>query len=176
MIGWFGYTRHVREAGRCLSIWVPRARCEACSVTHALLPAFCSKNRLDVVESLGTAIDAVAEGTSGIRPVAERLDVPYSTARGWVRRFRARASTLAVAFAAVGVELGGPALTPMADPLAWARRAISVSWWAASALGGWVAVGEWRFASSVCGGTLVATNTNSPWFVIGKRRFMPPVP
>jgi hypothetical protein len=28
----------------------------------------------------------------------------------------------------------------------------------------------------VCGGSLLSTNTNSPWLVIGKRRFMPPVP
>ena len=36
--------------------------------------------------------------------------------------------------------------------------------------------GLWRFVSSVSGGRLVATNTNSPCLVVGKRRFMPPVP
>ena len=37
--------------------------------------------------------------------------MPYTTARGWVRRFRARAAELGVAFA---VELGGQAVTPPA--------------------------------------------------------------
>jgi hypothetical protein len=37
-------------------------------------------------------------------------------------------------------------------------------------------LGAWRFASSVTGGTLLAANTISPWLVVGKRRFMPPVP
>ncbi|MGD0883246.1 MAG: hypothetical protein ABSB09_16910 [Acidimicrobiales bacterium] len=176
MTGWSGYFRHVRQAARDLAVWVPRARCGACAATHALLPAFCLKNRLDVVESVGTAIEAVAEGGSGVRPVADRLDVPYPTVRGWVRRFGSRARAHAVAFSAVGVELGGPALTPVPDPIRWAARAIHSSWWAAGAHGEWSSVGPWRFASAVCGGTLLATNTNSPWFVIGRRRFMPPVP
>jgi transposase len=42
----------------------------------------------------------VAGGGCGVRPAAERAGVPYTTARGWVRRFRARAAELGVAFAA----------------------------------------------------------------------------
>jgi hypothetical protein len=28
----------------------------------------------------------------------------------------------------------------------------------------------------VSGGRLIAVNTDSPWLIVGKRRFMPPVP
>jgi hypothetical protein len=28
----------------------------------------------------------------------------------------------------------------------------------------------------VCGGSLLSPNTNSPWLIVGTRRFMPPVP
>src|ERR1700730_8665888 len=41
---------------------------------------------------------------------------------------------------------------------------------------GWLGLGAWRFASSVSGGTLIAANTGSLFLVVGKRRFMPPVP
>ena len=46
----------------------------------------------------------------------------------------------------------------------------------AAGLPGWLAVGVWRFASSVSGGRLIAANTGSPFLVVGTRRFMPPVP
>ena len=36
--------------------------------------------------------------------------------------------------------------------------------------------GRVAFRSAVSGGRLVATNTNSPYLVVGRRRFMPPVP
>jgi len=47
---------------------------------------------------------------------------------------------------------------------------------AAGGLAGWAGLGRWRFASAVCGGTLLAANTNSPWLILGNRRFMPPMP
>lgn len=50
------------------------------------------------------------------------------------------------------------------------------AWHAAMARTGARSVGLWAFASLVTGGKLVSTTTNPPWFVIGSRRFMPPVP
>jgi hypothetical protein len=41
---------------------------------------------------------------------------------------------------------------------------------------GWAASGRWRFASAVSGGAVLAANTVSPFYVLGRRRFMPPVP
>ena len=176
MAFWSGYRRHVREPGGCQKIFVPRLRCGRCGVTHALLPAFVLAWRLDAAEVIGTVVAAVAGGPGGVRPAAERAGVPYTTARGWVRRFTARAPALGVAFAALAAELGGEAVRPPADAGRFALAAIGAAFDAAAGLPGWAGLGAWRFASAVTGGRLIAANTISPWLVVGKRRFMPPVP
>jgi hypothetical protein len=100
--------------------------------------------------------------------------VPHTTARGWVRRFAARAGELAVSFSALAVELGAEAVRPLADLLRSAVAAIGAAFTAAAALPGWAALGRWRFASAVTGGSLLAANASSPFLIIGARRFMPP--
>jgi len=115
MTFWSGYTRSLRAGDRCVSMWVPRARCGACGATHALLPAFVVVGRLDTVETIGAVLDGVVCGPDGVRPVAEHLDVPHTTARGWLRRFGDRAEQLAIAFAALAVDLGGEILRPVHD-------------------------------------------------------------
>jgi hypothetical protein len=176
LVFWSGYRRHVRAAGRCRKIFVPRLRCGRCRVTHALLPAFVLAWRLDVAEAVGAVIGQVAGGVCGVRPAAARAGVPHTTARGWVRRFGARAPELGVAFAALAVELGGQAITPAGQPGGFALAAIAAASGAAAALPGWLAVGLWRFASSVSGGRLIAASKGSPWLIVGSRRFMSPVP
>jgi hypothetical protein len=176
MTFWSGYRRHVREAGRCQKIFVPRLRCGGCGVTHALLPAFVLAWRLDVAETVGMVLMEVAGGGCGVRAAAARAGVPHTTARGWVRRFRARAGELGSGFAALAVELGGQAIRPAADVGRFALGAIGAAFGAAAGLPGWLALGVWRFASSVSGGRLIAANAGSPFLVVGKRRFMPPVP
>jgi hypothetical protein len=176
MSRWSGYRRHVRHGGVCERIFVPRVRCVACGATHAVLPAFVLVGRLDVVESVGEVIAEVGVGRSGVRPPAGRLGVPHTTARGWCRRFAARAARVAVAFAALAVELGGAGVGPSPKVEAWALGAMASAWRAAVRLPGWVVLGPWRFVSAVTGGMLVATNTDSPWLIVGSRRFMPPVP
>jgi Domain of unknown function (DUF6431) len=173
---WSGYWRYVREAGRCRKIFVPRLRCALCRVSHALLPAFVLAGRLDVAEAVGGVIGEVVGGRCGARPAAERAGVPHTTAREWLRRFGVRAAETGVAFAALAVELGGEALAPPADAVRFAVAAIRAAFEAATALPGWLALGLWRFASAVSGGRLLAANTISPFLVVGKRRFMPPVP
>jgi hypothetical protein len=93
-----------------------------------------------------------------------------------VRRFRARARELGVGFAALAVELGGDPVRPAAEASRFALAAIGGAFGAAAGLPGWLAAGLWRFASSVSGGRLIAANAGSPFLVVGKRRFMPPVP
>ena len=117
MVFWSGYSRFVRHEGVAHRIWVPRGFCGPCGGTHALLPAFASRNRLDSIETIGTAVESVVSGVGGVRPAARRLGVPHSTARGWLRSFGHRARALGVSFAALTVELGGAALTPLSDPL-----------------------------------------------------------
>ncbi len=176
LVLWSGYWRHVREAGRCRKIFVPRLRCAPCGVSHALLPAFVLAWRLDVAETVGAVIGQVAGGPCGVRPAAARAGVPYTTARGWVRRFRARARELGAGFAALAVELGADAARPAADAGGLALAAIGAGFGAAAGLPRWLALGVWRFACSVSGGRLVAANATSPYLMVGKRRFMPPVP
>ena len=176
LVFWSGYRRYVREAGRCRKIFVPRLRCAPCGASHALLPAFTLAWRLDTAETVGVVVTQVACGACGVRPAAERAGVPYTTARGWVRRFRARAAELGAAFAALAVELGGEPVTPPAGAGQFALTAIGAAFAAAASLPGWHRLGAWRFASAVTGGRLVAANTISPWYVVGRRRFMPPIP
>jgi hypothetical protein len=175
MMFWSGYSRFVRHEGDAHKIWIPRGLCAPCGASHALLPAFVAQKRLDSIETIGAALESVTSGEKGVRPAADRLGVPPTTARGWLRSFGRRAPSLALSFAALAVELGGEALTPLGDPRRDALAAMTAAWKAVCALPGWLAVGAWRFCSSVCGATLVATNTNSPYLLVGGRRFMPPV-
>ncbi|MGH8302777.1 MAG: DUF6431 domain-containing protein [Steroidobacteraceae bacterium] len=173
---WSGYWRFVREAATCFKVFVARARCRSCGRAHALLPPFCVLNRLDAADVIGAVIEAVAGGRSGVRPAALRADVPHTTARGWVRAFATNARRLRTAFGALAVELGGEAARVGADQRGGALLAVRASWQAAMSLPGWVALGLWCFTSAVCGGSFLAPNTNSPYLVVGSRRFMPPVP
>jgi hypothetical protein len=143
-------------------------------MTHALLPAFVLVRRLDAAEPVGAVIGQVAGGGCGVRRAAAAAGVPYTTARGWVRRFAARAGELAVSFSALAVELGGEAVRPLPDPLRSAVVAIGAAFTAAAGLPGWAALGRWRFACAVTGGSLIAANATSPFLIIGRRRFMPP--
>jgi len=91
---WSGYVRWVRVQGRVWRVWVRRARCAPCRVTHALLPSFVLARRVDAVEVIGAALERAAAGV-GLRPIAAWLGVPHSTVRGWRRRFVRRAGLLA---------------------------------------------------------------------------------
>jgi transposase InsO family protein len=82
---------------------------------------------------------------------------------------------LGVAFAALCAELGGPVLRPVVDPAAGAVTAIGCAFAAACEFPGWAGLGRWRFASAASGGRLLAANMISPYLVVGRRRFLPPV-
>jgi hypothetical protein len=174
VVFWSGYWRHVRWRERERKVFIPRVRCRACGVSHALLPAFVLARRLDAADAAGEVIGQVAAGVCGARRAAAGAGVPHTTARGWVRRFAARAGELAVSFSALAVELGGEAVRPLPDLLRSAVAAIGAAFTAAAALPGWAALGRWRFASAVTGGSLLAANASSPFLIIGARRFMPP--
>jgi transposase-like protein len=174
VVFWSGYWRHVRWQQRERKIFIPRVRCRGCGVSHALLPAFVLARRLDAAESAGLVIGQVAAGAYGVRPAAAAAGVPFTTARGWVRRFAARAGELAVSFSALAVELGGEVVRLLPDPLRSAVAAIGAAFTAAAGLPGWAVLGRWRFACAVTGGSLLAANASSPFLMIGGRRFMPP--
>jgi hypothetical protein len=83
---WGGYWRFVRSK-TAARVWFARVRCAAWAVSHALVPAFCFLNRLDVVEVIGGALAAGVSGRSDAA-VAAAIDVPATTVRGWRRRHR----------------------------------------------------------------------------------------
>jgi hypothetical protein len=171
---WSGYERYVR-AGRVHRIWVRRAKCRTCRVTHALLPSFCLLRRVDVVEVIGDALERAIAG-AGLRPVAGTLEVPPTTARDWRRRFRARAPVLVAGLAALAVELGAPAVKLVADGEAAALGALGVVWDRVRRRLGPAAPGRWQLGALVSGGGWLATTTPPPWAGLGGRRWMPPVP
>ena len=174
MIFWPGYQRDVR-AGAVRRIWVRRAKCVACAVTHALVPAFCLLRRLDAVEVIGPGLVAGVSGT-GMRTAATALDVPHTTVRGWWRWFQSRAPTIAAAFGALAVSLGAGAPSLSADPARAAVEAVGAAWSAARRVLGDRLPPPWPFARAVSGGELLGTTTHPPRSGGGGRRLMPPVP
>jgi hypothetical protein len=97
------------------------------------------ERRLDVVDDIGAVIAAVSDGESVVGRVAKRCDVPYTTARDWLRRFSARAPILAAGFGALAVAVGAEAGVGVlaADPVGRAVRALRL---VAAAVGGVVGV------------------------------------
>ncbi|MDP9389798.1 MAG: DUF6431 domain-containing protein [Actinomycetota bacterium] len=169
-----GYWRHVRaRGGTGRPMWIRRAECGRCRRSHALLPSFLFHRRLDVVGDIGVVVQAVVEGASVAGRAAEALGVPYTTARDWLRRFRARAPTLAAGLVAVAVEVGAEAgiadLAVDAD-----RRVLAALRLVAEAVGS--SPSAWALASLITGGHLLGTTTDPPWTLPGGRRVMPPVP
>lgn len=177
MVFWSGYERSVRAEGRCHRLWIARARCAACRVSHALLPNFLLVGRLDEADTIGGALAEVTAGAMSIGRAAGVLDVPFTTVRGWVRRFTVRAPVWWSGFASLTVEFGGT--IPRSWPLAVPAAAIAAMGWAhaaASARHEMRTGSLWAFVSVVCGGRLVTTNIDPPWRVFGNRRFIAPSP
>src|SRR6266536_2366357 len=76
MVLWPGYWRHVRAAGRCRRIFVPRERCGPCRVSHALLPAFVLAWRLDTAETAGAVIaEVVSRSEEHTSELQSRVDL-----------------------------------------------------------------------------------------------------
>jgi hypothetical protein len=132
--------------------------------------------RLDVVDAVGETVRAVVVSGRPVAEVADQIDVPYTTARDWLRRFRRRAAMLAAGFAALVVEIGGMA-PRLADEAARAAvGAVEWAWMAAGLRLPSVAGSCWMLASLVTGGRFLAANSDPPWTVLGNRRWIPPVP
>ena len=174
---WSGYERSVRVGGCCYGLWIVRARCSPCRTSHALVPNFALVGRLDVVDTIGRALVDVSAKAASIGAVAGVLDVPFTTVRGWVRRFNARASLWWSGFSSLTVEFGGT--VPPSWPTVVPAAAIAAMGWAHAAAAARHELRTpslWSFVSVVCGGALITTNTDPPWRVFGNRRFMPPSP
>lgn len=169
-----GYWRHVRAGGGTgRPVWIRRAQCVACRRSHALLPSFLLQRRLDVVDDIGAVVEAVVDDGALPAVAADAADVPYTTARDWLRRLRAQAPMLAAGLVAVvvavGAEAGVAALAVDA-----ARRVLGALRLVAEAVG--PSPSSWALASLITGGHLLGTTTHPPWTLPGGRRVMAPVP
>jgi hypothetical protein len=175
MIFWHGYPRYVRKRGSP-RIWVRRAKCQECSVSHGLLPAFLLQRRLDPVNVIGGALVRMVGGV-GARPAAEAAGVPHSTARSWRRRYRARAPALVAALTGLLVDLGGEVVRLPADVEQATLEVVVSAWRQAARRGGELGTaGLWAFASRVTGGGWLATTTIVPWAGAAGRPLIASVP
>lgn len=121
---------------------------------------------------IGGALAAMANGR-GTRPVASVLGLPHETARGWRRRYRARAPTLAAGFAALAVGLGTMATDLARGPERAGLEALAMAWSQARRRLGESVVEVFEFASLVTGGELLGTTASPPWAGLGGAALMP---
>lgn len=75
------------DGGRSEAHTPRRVRCRECSVTHVLVWTRSYPRRPDTVETVAAALLAAAGG-AGYRRIAEQIDRPATTVRGWLRRAR----------------------------------------------------------------------------------------
>lgn len=154
-LGPWGWARErvLRGVGR---LRPRRARCRGCLSTHVLLPASVLLRRADAVTVIGLALLAKAGG-AGHRRIADRVGVPATTVRGWLRRIITVADQVLAVLAAAAAELGAEFMppAPTADPvssvvelLGALSRALTLR------LGG--SYSSWRLAAVLSGGRLLA--------------------
>lgn len=159
MVFWSGYWRTVR-AGGSWRIWVRRARCSVCGVSHVLLPSFCLVGRSFAVEVIGVAVSEVAEGR-GTGRVARALGVAQSTVRSWWRRHRDRAgaayavgvsiaSTLGVSTAVAPASVELAALAGLNELAGTGRESKELAGWPAVSL---MTAGMWLVPLKTAGST-----------------------
>lgn len=161
-MGFWGWHERDLRMGRARRLALRRERCRPCQRSHVVLPAFVTHGRLDAVEVVGAAIEAMVDGAA-VRSVAEALDLPHTTVRDWRRRFAQRAVLLAGGLAAAAVALAGVVPRLAADPQRAAVGAVRAVWRAARRHGGRGVGRRWAVANAVCGGHLLSTNTHPPW-------------
>ena len=158
-----GVRRRVRLPGRLddpdgrVQLVPRRSRCRGCKATHVLLPAWCLARRADAGVVIGLALEAKAAG-AGHRVIAERLDRPASTVRGWLRAFTARAEQVRSVFTALAASLvtDPPLPAPAGSPAADAVAAVAAAAAAAAAVPGVGVVARWQLAAAVTCGLLLA--------------------
>ena len=148
MVFWSGYWRTVRDGGSW-RIWVRRARCSSCRVSHVLLPSFCLVGRTFGVEVIGSAVE-VAGGGRGSGWAGRVVGVAQSTVRSWWRRHRERAGV------AGGVVRVGPMRVEWPSGLVGEAALRSGLDDLAGPVGQSVGVAHWPLVSLLTGGLWLA--------------------
>lgn len=163
--GWgFARWRVLRSESGPVALRPRRVRCRSCRSTQVLLPDAVLARRVDTVAVIGAAL-TVASGGLGHRKVAEVVDRPVSTVRGWIRRFRAVAARVAAHFTAWAARLD-PMLGAVGPAGSWLGDAVEAVGVAARAAS--LRLGSrppWSWASVLTVGRLLS-NTNTPWLAV----------
>ena len=152
-------TRPVRQLeGDDERVTPRRSRCRACGATHVLLPARLLSRRADAGAVIGRALEESAVG-AGHRKIAELVERPVSTVRGWLRRFAARAEEVRACFTVLLARTSPDPVMPAgaAGPVAAAVSAIAGA--AVAVAQRWPQLGTvpvWTAASAASGGLLIA--------------------
>jgi hypothetical protein len=161
--GWGGYWRWVRGPST-ERLWIRRCRCSKCRRSHALLPDFMLERRLDEVGVIGGAVALSIGSRLGMRPVAERVGVPMTTAREWRRRFRLNALVMVAALVSVAVHLDpAPVLLSAAGQETVALEALGAAWERAHRRFAERTPELWRCWSLISGGRALGTNRSPPY-------------
>jgi hypothetical protein len=157
----FARRRMLRDRGRLLAVRPRRGRCVSCLVTHVLLPTVALLRRRDLAEVIGEALHARLVERKSRSEVTAGAGVPPDTARGWLRRFVARAPEIRVLFTtwAHHFDAGLGAVEARGSPEADAFEAIGVAALAAARRLGPSPL--WSFVAGVSGGLLLS-NTSCP--------------
>uniref|UniRef100_UPI002F90B22E helix-turn-helix domain-containing protein n=1 Tax=Kitasatospora indigofera TaxID=67307 RepID=UPI002F90B22E len=133
--------------------------------THVLLPSSSLVRRADLVEIVGSGLELAAAGW-GHRRIADRLDRPVSTVRGWLRCWSRRAGRVAGVFTLLLVDLADdPSVVlpaPAASLGADAVAAVAGFALAAGLRFGMATVPIWTLASAACHGRLLAPGWPAP--------------
>jgi hypothetical protein len=128
------------------------------------LPDFLLERRLDEVRVIGQVLALSIVGGLGMRPVAERLRVPMTTARDWRRRFRTNALLMVTALVALAVRLDSAAvLVSAASNEITALEALGAGWRRARTRFGERVPELWRCWSLISGGRALGTNRSPPY-------------
>jgi transposase-like protein len=174
--GWGGYWRWVRGPGS-ERVWIRRCRCSRCRRSHALLPDFLLERRLDEVRVIGQALALSIGSQVGMRPVAEQLGVPMTTARDWRRRLRVNALLMVTALVALAVRLDpAPVLLSETDHERTALEALGASWQRARMRFGQRVPELWRCWSLISGGRALGTNRSPPYAGLSGADWMTLIP
>jgi hypothetical protein len=113
---------------------------------------------------IGQALVLSVGGGLGIRPVAERLGVPMTTARDWQRRFRGNALMMVTALVAVAVQLDpAPVLLRAPNDETAALEALGATWQRVRTRFGERVPELWRWWSVISGGKALGTNRSPPY-------------
>lgn len=157
-------SRWVRIApGRSESHRPRRARCRSCGRTHVLLWARTHPRRVDAVESVGAALLASVSGLSD-RAVAERLALPATTVRDWLRRARVNADAVqAEATAAIyALDASVARIEPVGSALGDMLTTIGIAASAARRRFGPIAP-TWQLATMITGAGILAARPPRKW-------------